>query len=83
MLHVFISILILNLIYICNSLIVQRVKMLRKNAINSATKMLRPLWNVNSNKELCSTLGWRQTDVGKTYQFLFPNDLHMTKTCGI
>ena len=44
--------------------------------------MVRPLWSVNSNK-LCSTLGWNQTDVGKTYQFLFPNDIHMTKTCGI
>ena len=81
--YIYFVILNINLIYISESLIVQRVKMLRKNAINSATKMLRPLWNVNSNKELCSTLGWRQTDVGKTYQFLFPNDLHMTKTCGL
>ena len=45
--------------------------------------MIRPLWNVNTSMKSCSTLGWNQTQVGKAYLSLFPNDLHFTKSCGL
>ena len=45
--------------------------------------MICPLWNVNTSHTACSTLGWSQTQVGKAYSSLYPNDLHFTKSCGL
>ena len=45
--------------------------------------MNRPLWNVNWGTDKYTSLGWSQTNVGKTYSSLFPNDLQFTKTCGL
>ena len=61
----------------------QKISALRKTFKNSINKMIRPLWNVNTSMKSCSTLGWNQTQVGKAYLSLFPNDLHFTKSCGL
>ena len=61
----------------------QKISALRKTFKKSINKMIRPLWNVNTSMKSCSTLGWNQTQVGKAYLSLFPNDLHFTKSCGL
>ena len=61
----------------------QKISALRKTFKKSVNKMIRALWNVNTSMKSCSTLGWNQTQVGKAYLSLFPNDLHFTKSCGL
>ena len=59
----------------------KKISLLRKTYITSIKQMICPLWNVNTRNNVCLTLGWNQTLVGKAYSSLYPNDLHFTKSC--
>ena len=54
----------------------QRISLLRKTYSTSIKQMI-----LNTRNNVCLTLGWSQTLVGKAYSSLYPNDLHFTKSC--